>query len=164
MLKKRILLIVIPIALLFIFYFSMNETKPSEVIGWDDFKNEIKSEFTNIEMISCVNLINPTISFYVRLNKPYEKEEIDTIFLRIIEFLGNEESYNSVQRLHKKKFTYSADEIIINFEYVKGDNSIYSYYKSSSEASGENFPFNSFKYWGLFYQGEYIKTYELPEK
>lgn len=158
------MVIVISIVVLLFFCVFIRGNNPSEVIGWDDFKNEIKSEFDNIEMISCVNLTNPTISFYIRLNTPYEKEEIDTIFLRIIEFIGNEESYNSAQNLHKKKFKYSAERIIINFEYVKGDNSIYSYYKSSSEASGEDFLFESFKYWGLFYQGEYIKTYELPEK
>ncbi len=164
MLKKRVLMITIPIALLFIFYFSIRDNHPPEVIGWGGFESDMKKEFANIEGIGWVNLTNPTISIYVSLYKRYEKDEIEAVFLRILEFLDNEESYNSLQDRHKDRFKYAAVNIKINFEISKIDNNIVCYYEASTETSGNDFNFDSFKYWGLFYQGEYIKTYELPEK
>ncbi len=136
----------------------------SKLVGFLEFRKNMKAEFPEIWFLSVANSTNPTMWINIRLKKPYEKEEVDAMFLKVLEFLSNEASYNSLQNLHKDRFKYSAIRIIINFKYDKGDNSIISYYKSSTETGGNDFPFESFKYWGLFYQGEYIKTYELPEK
>lgn len=162
--KKWFLIGIAFIASVLIFYLLIIEPTPSEDVGWDDFVSETKSEFPNVKGIGWANLTNPTISIYISMKKPYKKEEIEAIFLKTIEFLGNGKSYDSLQDRHKDRFKYSADEIIINFEYIKGDDSIYSYYFSYTETGGEDFTFDSFKKWRMNYNGEYLGIYELPEK
>ncbi len=162
MVKKTILVIAIPIVLFLIYYFSMYFINYSKIVGWFDFKNEIMNEFTNIKGISVTNPTNPTVYIIFRLKKPYEKEDAKAIFLRVIEFLSNKESYNSLQDLHKERFKYSAFRIKISFQYKNGNNSILCSFETSSETSGDDFTLDSFKNWGQFYQGEFIETYELP--
>lgn len=156
-----IALVIVLIVVAVLIYDYIQESK---LVGFLEFRKNIKDEFSEIWDIGVENSSNPVIRLNVMLRKPLEKEDIELVFLKVIDYLNNEPSYNSLQNLHKRRFKYLAGTIKINFEYRKGDESIVSYYEGSTEMGGDDFPFDSFKYWGLFYQGEYIKTYELPEK
>jgi hypothetical protein len=161
---KAFISIALVIVLIVVAVLIYDYIQESKLVGFLEFRKNMKAEFPEVWLVSVSNPTNPTIDITIGLKKSYKNEDVDAMFLKVIEYLNNEASYNSLQNLHKSRFRNSADRITISFEYKKGDKSIISYYKASTEMGGDNFPFDSFKYWGLFYQGEYIKTYELPEK
>ena len=160
--KKRA--IVMPIVLLLVVFLAMYLFDKPDIVGWNDFEREMKVEFTNIKSIGASHLTNPIIRIVFRLNKPFEKEDVEEIFLRTIEFLSNEETYNSLQDNHKEKFTYSAGSIIIIFKYNNKNTNIQCYYRASTEGEGNDFTFDSFRKWRINYQGDYLGIYELPQK
>lgn len=160
--KKRAIVIQIVLILMIILAMYLFDTP--DIVGWNDFEREMKVEFTNIKSIGASHLTNPIIRIVFRLNKPFEKEDVEEIFLRTIDFLSNEESYNSLQDHHKEKFTYSAGTIRITFKYVKKNSSVQCDYESATETGGNDFTFDSFRKWSINYQGDYLGIYELPQK
>ena len=161
-LKKRVILI--PIVLLLVFFLSMYLFDTPDIVGWNDFEREMKVEYTNIKSMGVSHLTNPKIRIEFRLNKPFEEKDVERMFLKTIDFLSNEESYNSLQNNHKEKFTYSAGNIRIIFKYVNKNTSILCDYESSTETGGNDSTFDSFRKWRINYQGDYLGIYELPQK
>lgn len=161
-LKKRV--IFVPIVLILMIILAMYLFYTPDIVGWNDFKRDMKVEYTNIKSIGVKNITNTLIKIEVHLKNPFEIEDVEGMFLKTIDFLNNEESYNSLQNNHKEKYKYSAGNIKIVFKYVKKNASVQCDYESTTETEGNDFTFDSFRKWRINYQGDYLGVYELPQK
>jgi len=161
---KAFISIALVIVLIVVAVLIYDYIQESKLVGFLEFRKNMKAEFPEVWLVSVSNPTNPKIDITIGLKKPYKNEDVDAMFLKVIEYLNNEASYNSLQNLHKSRFKYLAGTIKIKFEYRKGDESIVSYYEASSEMGGEDFTFDNFKKWRMNYNGEYLGIYELPEK